>query len=300
MVDPLSDIISVLRPRTVFGKSVTGAGSWAVRYSEFGDPSFCAVLEGSCLLVVDGESAVRLEAGDFILMPATPGFTMSSFDAPKPTPVDSRAAAADPQEEVRHGDAEGQPEVRLLGGYFALGSPDDQWLLASMLPRLVHIRGADRLTLLVRLVASEASGRKAGRDFALARLVELLLVEALRSMQGDGAPPGLLRGLGDARLAAAMRDMHAEPARPWTIDTLAGRASLSRSAFFDRFTRAVGLAPMEYLIRWRMALAKDLLRRGGASLADIAERVGYGSASAFSTAFSRHVGVPPGRYAREA
>ena len=75
-------------------------------------------------------------------------------------------------------------------------------------------------------------------------------------------------------------------------------ASLSRSAFFDRFTRAVGLAPMEYLMRWRMALAKDLLRRGGASLADIAERVGYGSASAFSTAFSRHVGVPPGRYAR--
>lgn len=300
MVDPLSDIISVLRPRTVFGKSVTGAGSWAVRYSEFGDPSFCAVLEGSCLLAVDGESAVRLEAGDFILMPATPGFTMSSFDAPRPTPVDSRASAANPQEEVRHGDADREPEVRLLGGYFALGSPDNQWLLASMLPRLVHIRGADRLTLLVTLLALEASGRKAGRNFALARLVELLLIEALRSMQGDGAPPGLLRGLGDARLATAMRDMHAEPAHSWTIDALAERASLSRSAFFDRFTRAVGLAPMEYLMRWRMALAKDLLRSGGTTLTEIADRIGYGSASAFSTAFSRHVGVPPGRYAREA
>jgi transcriptional regulator GlxA family with amidase domain len=107
-----------------------------------------------------------------------------------------------------------------------------------------------------------------------------------------------LRGLSDARLAAAIRQMHGNPARPWTVAQLAKEAALSRSAFFDRFTRAVGLPPMEYLLGWRMAVAKDLLRREDLGLAAVAERVGYSSASTFSTAFSRYVGQPPGRYAR--
>jgi transcriptional regulator GlxA family with amidase domain len=105
--------------------------------------------------------------------------------------------------------------------------------------------------------------------------------------------------LGDARLATAVREMHAEPARAWTVDELARSAALSRTTFFDRFTRAVGVPPMEYLLAWRMALAKDLLRQNELSLAEVAERVGYGSASTFSTAFSRYVGQPPSHFARE-
>jgi transcriptional regulator GlxA family with amidase domain len=119
-------------------------------------------------------------------------------------------------------------------------------------------------------------------------------------MEGDDAPPGLLRGLADSRLAPAIRQMHAHVSRPWTVAQLASKAALSRSAFFERFTRTIGLAPMEYLLAWRMALAKDLLRRRDVGLAEVARRVGYGSASAFSTAFSRHVGLPPGRFARQA
>ena len=86
-------------------------------------------------------------------------------------------------------------------------------------------------------------------------------------------------------------------ARSWTVTELARTAALSRSAFFERFARTVGLPPMEYLLAWRMAVAKDLLRRHDFGLAEVAERVGYGSASTF-TAFSRHVGQPPSRYAR--
>ena len=133
----------------------------------------------------------------------------------------------------------------------------------------------------------------------LTRLVEVLLIEALRSTPGEDAPPGLLRGLADARLAPAIRQMHGQLARSWTVAQLAKTAALSRSAFFERFTRTVGLPPMEYLLAWRMAVAKDLLRRHDLGLAEVAERVGYGSASTFSTAFSRHVGQPPSRYARE-
>ena len=131
-------------------------------------------------------------------------------------------------------------------------------------------------------------------------MVEVLLIEALRAAPGDDAPPGLLRGLADARLAPAIRQMHSQLDRSWTVARLARTAALSRSAFFERFTRTVGLPPMEYLLAWRMAVAKEVLRREDVGLADVAERVGYGSASTFSTAFSRHVGRPPGRYAREA
>jgi transcriptional regulator GlxA family with amidase domain len=170
----------------------------------------------------------------------------------------------------------------------------------SKLPRrIVHVRGAERLSMLVRLVAEKWGERRSGRELLLSRLVEVLLIEALRATPGDDAPAGLLRGLADARLASAMRQMHGQLARSWTVAQLAKTAALSRSAFFERFTRTVGLPPMEYLLAWRMAVAKDLLRRHDLGLAEVAERVGYGSASTFSTAFSRHVGRPPGRYARE-
>jgi AraC-like DNA-binding protein len=298
MPDPLSDLIALLRPRTVFAKGISGAGAWAVRYGDFGHPGFCTVIEGRCRLAVEGAAAVAIEAGDFVFLPATPGFTMSGFEPAEPVFIDPHAAAGVTQE-VRHGRQEGDADVRMLGGYFVFDSPD-AGLLVSQLPALIHLRDAERLTTLVRLVREEAGAERPGCDLILSRLVEVLIVEALRSIEGDDAPPGLLRGLGDPRLAAAIRQIHGQPAHPWTIAELAKEAALSRSAFFDRFARTVGVPPMEYLQGWRMSLAKDLLRRKAGGLAEIAERVGYGSASAFSTAFARHVGLPPKRYAMTA
>lgn len=298
MTDPLSDVIALLQPRTVFSKRISGAGRWGVRYSAYGQPSFCVVLEGRCRLAVDGQRPLTLEAGDFLLLPATPGFTMSGFEPVTPVWVDPRLTPA-PTGEVRHGARGGRPDVRLLGGYFLFDSPDTQ-LLLSLLPPLVHVRGVERLTVLVRLVGEEATERRPGRDLVLTRLMQVLLIEALRSAPSEGAPPGLLRGLADPRIAPAMRQMHGHPARSWTVGQLARTAALSRSAFFDRFTRTVGRRPMEYLLAWRMALAKDLLRREDLGLSEVAGRVGYGSASTFSTAFTRHVGQPPSRYAAAA
>jgi AraC-like DNA-binding protein len=307
--DPLSQLIGLLRPRTVFSKGISGAGRWGVRYSAFGQPSFCAVLEGGCLLALQGSklgSAVALQAGDFVLLPATPGFTMTSAEPPPARELvrmdaKASASASPPSGELRHGRRGGRPEVRLLGGYFAFDSPDAA-LLVAMLPPLLHVRGVERLATLVRLVADEAGQRRAGRDLVLARLVELLLVEALRALPGDDAPPGLLRGLADPRLALALRALHADPARPWTVDQLAKKAALSRSSFFERFTRAVGQPPMEYLLAWRMAMAKELLRgrEGKLSVGQVAERVGYGSGSTFSTAFRRWVGRSPAGLRAEA
>jgi len=297
MPDPLSQMIRLLSPRTVYSKVISGAGRWGVRYSRFGQPSFCTMLEGRCLLAVDGLRAVALEAGDFVLLPTTPGFTLSGFEPVTPELLDPKVMAGRAGE-VRHGTRGGRPDVRMLGGYFDLDSPD-AGLLVSQLPALVHLRGVERLSVLVRLVGEEAGEQWPGRDLVLTRLVEVLLVEALRSKPGEEAPPGLLRGLADARLAVAIRLMHGDPSRPWTVTQLAKKAALSRSAFFDRFTRAVGMPPMEYLLAWRMAVAKDLLRREDVAISEVAERAGYGSTSTFSTAFSRHVGQPPSRYARE-
>jgi AraC-like DNA-binding protein len=294
--DPLSEVIALLRPRTVFAKRISGAGRWGVRYEAYHEPSFCTVLEGSCRLAVDGQPAITMAAGDFVLLPSTPGFVMSGFEPVVPVLLNPMADPGDGIE-VRHGRADGDPDMRLLGGYFAFDAPDPV-LVTSVLPAVVHVRGAERLSTLVQLVGDEATAQRPGRELILARLVEVLLIEALRATPADDAPPGLLRGLADARIAPALRELHAHVAHAWTVTQLARAATLSRSAFFERFSRVVGLPPMEYLLAWRMALAKDLLRRRELALAEIADRIGYSSASSFSTAFSRYVGEPPSQFAR--
>ncbi|AXO16970.1 AraC family transcriptional regulator [Thalassospira indica] len=295
--DPLVEIIHLLQPNAVFSKGISGAGEWAVRYSPFGYPSFCVVMDGSCRLAVDGHDSIRLEVGDFILLPETPAFTMSGFETTTPEMIDPEVAATR-SDEVRHGRQSGPPDVRLLGGYFIFSSPD-AGLLTSLLPGLIHLRGVDRLVRLVGLIVEETGEWKPGRELVLSRLVEILLIEALRSAPDKNAPPGLLKGLADERIVAALRQIHGNFGYSWSVASLAKEAALSRSAFFERFARTVGMAPMQYLLSWRMAVAKGELAKRDCRIADVAERVGYGSASAFSIAFSRHVGVPPGQYARE-
>ena len=296
MSDPLTQVVGLLRPNASFSKLVVAAGAWAVRRSDEGRPFYCVVLDGSCRLSVAGQEPITLEQGDFVLVPAACDFATSSLDPP-PCGIEPERVETSPGV-FRLGGAGEPPNVRMLVGHCAFGS-DDADLLVSLLPKLVHVRGQGRLTTLVELVNEESRGDRPGRDGVVARLLEVLLIEALRSTAGPAAPPGLLRGLADDRLAVALRQMHDRPCRAWTVVELARGAALSRSTFFERFRREVGVAPMEYLLGWRMALAKDLLRREKAGVAQVAERVGYGSASTFSTAFARHVGRPPVFYARE-
>jgi AraC-like DNA-binding protein len=297
MQDPLTQVVTLLQPAAQFSKVVSGARAWHVRRSEAGRPFYCVILEGSCRLEVDGHEAVVLLANDFVLVPSAHGFTMSGLEPPTPDGVDPSTVSVRPGE-TRHGEQSGPPDVRLLVGYCVFGSPDAA-MLTALLPQLVHVRGEHRLATLVQLVVDESREERPAREVILARLLEVLFIEALRSTAGTAASAGLLRGLADARLAVAIRQMHDSPAHPWTVGQLAAEAALSRSTFFERFSRAVGVSPMEYLLAWRMAMAKSLLRRQEAGIAEIAQRVGYSSASTFNVAFTRHVGSPPGRYARE-
>ncbi len=297
MIDPLAEMVSLLQPQAAFSKRARANGRWRVHRTETGQPFYCVVLAGSSQLKMKGQDPLTLEQGDFVLIPAAWEFCMSSMEPPHSDAPDTLPEMLAPGE-FWIGDPQQPAEVESLLGYCQFGAPDAE-LIVSLLPQFILIRGESRLATLVQLVLDECRSTRPARHVVLERLLELLLIEALRAMPSDNACPGVMRGLADERLAAAIRAMHADPAHSWTVAQLAKSAALSRSAFFVRFRAAVGVAPMEYLLKWRMALAKDLLRSKGLAVAEVAERVGYRSASAFSVAFNRYVGQPPAWFAAE-
>jgi len=301
-MDPLADIITLLRPKAVLSKLVSGAGNWAVRYSEFGHPSFALVLEGSCWLAVDRQGPVQLKKGDFVFLPATPGFTLASDLETKPVLI-----SPDTYWEVterRHGDETGEPSVLLQSGYFTF-DPVNAPVLLNHFPDLIHIHSSDAaidgVSQIIKLIDREARGEFPGRDLILERLVEIMLVESLRSTETDQnfRKAGLLAGLRDSQLAAALRVMHGDVSYKWNVAKLGRQAGMSRSAFANRFAKTVGITPIEYLLQLRMALAKDMLLREKRSLSEAALAIGYESTSAFSTAFRRSTGISPGAFARD-
>ncbi|GLS85543.1 AraC family transcriptional regulator [Cypionkella aquatica] len=295
--DPLAQIVTLLQPRAPFAKLVQAAGDWRVRREASGHVSHWLILTGQVCLCIDNRAPIILRAGDFVLAPASFGYTIANLDLPADTPLRS-LPVVQPDGSYRLGDPEGAPSVQMLVGHCLFGAADAD-LLVSLLPEIVIVPGQDRLAALASLVSDECRANRPAREVILERLLEVLFIEALRATARSTAAPGLVQGLADPRLAPALRAIHADPAHPWTIAKLALTAALSRSPFCARFHRVIGLPPMEYLLNWRMALAKDLLHKDRHSLTEIATRVGYGSASAFSTAFSRHQGQPPKQFAAQ-
>jgi hypothetical protein len=222
MLDPLAEVVTLLQPSARFSKVVNGAGAWRVRRSEAGQPFYCVILRGSCRLAVGDGKSILLHEGDFVLIPSAYGFMMSSLDSASSKDIDA-APVALLNGEFSLGPQSEPSDVRFLVGHCAFGSPDAA-LLVSLLPQLVHVRGEQRLLTLVQLVGEESRERRPARDVVLSRLLEVLLIEAIRSTAGTSASPGLARGLADARLAVAIRRMHESPTQPWTVAQLAKEA----------------------------------------------------------------------------
>jgi AraC-like DNA-binding protein len=298
-LDPLSDVIALLRPSTAVAKPISGRGRWGIRYAANHAPGFAIILRGEAWLSLDGGEPVPLRNGDFLLLPTTPPFTMSShvgvtceFREPLDVPV-------------RHGEQDGEADFIALGGTFRIEQANSPLLLA-LLPSLIHIPASDgrtgRLSRVIELITEECGNAEPGKEMLLQRLLEVLLIEALRwrGIAEDADRAGLLWGLRDPVLARVLRAMHADVRANWTVASLAKVAGLSRSAFAARFGDVLGCGPIEYLARWRMALAKDALLQGAKTLDRIADEIGYESASAFSTAFRKRLGCSPGRFARQA
>lgn len=294
MSDPVAQIIALLEPVATFTKLVEASGSWSLRRAEVDRPFYCAVLAGAFRLAVPGLAPTELREGDFVLLPLARAFETFSLDRAPRDPRVAMPILIGPGA-VRIGDGHGGAEVRQLIGYGAYGS-ENAALVAALLPPVLHVRGEPRLTTLVQLIDAETRADRPARTEVLTRLLDLVLIEALRSAGPSAAPAGLLRGLADERLARALRLMHSAPSEGWTVPRLASEAGLSRTAFFSRFSRLVGMAPMQYLLHWRMLLARRLLL--GMSAGEVAVRVGYASSSTFSTAFSKYTGQSPSAYLR--
>lgn len=304
-MDPLGQTVALLRPKALLWKQMQANGNWRVRFPAGSGVVFCFVAAGRCDLAIEGEPPRALEQGDFLLLSRPPVWRLScETDAARLTVERDYAPrpAASQREGARFvGDASRPSEVEILGGRFSF-DPTNADLLTGLVPRRAEILSNDptapRLHHLLALIRDESSSERAGQALVLERLLEVLLVEAIRQAPaGDGVTePGLLAGLADPHLARALRALHGDVRRPWTVERVARVAGLSRSAFAERFAAVVGLSPMDYLLRLRMALAKDRLRFGGARLAEVAADCGYRSVSAFSTAFRRVVGVAPGGF----
>lgn len=292
--DPLSNVIALLKPRPDIAKMVVAGGRWQVERTGMRSPFYAAIVEGRARLVVKGQEPVMLQAGDFVLIPELDSFVMTS-EVPPPSGAARLPLETGPGT-FHLGPVTSPIEMRALVGHCRFDAPD-RTLLLSLLPQMIRVSGHDRLLALVPAIHDETRANRPARIMILERLLEVLMIEALRSIPSHGRQPGLLHGLSDPKLAAALHRIHNALDSVLTVAVLAEEAGMSRSAFFERFKSALGCTPMDYARALKMAVARDLLMRGNLTIAEIAHRVGYGSASAFSIAFLRHEGMPPGRFA---
>lgn len=301
-MDALTDIIQLLRPQTVLLGGMAASGLWGVRVPPQPGPVFYFAMEGTCWFQVAGGELIELRAGDYVLSAKPTADVFLSEPAAETVVSDEAFKASHTVDgEVRIGNPLEEPATRIVGGLIVC-DPANAHLLVDLLPRCIHLRAADeaatRLHRLVSIIREEAAEERPGRNAVLSRLIEVMLIETLRREVASSLPQrGVLGGLADARIAKALANIHADVARGWTVGELARQTGMSRAAFARRFSQAVGSAPVEYLLNWRMALAKDALRRKSGTLEEIAFGIGYKSTSAFSTAFSHKVGCPPSEYA---
>jgi AraC-like DNA-binding protein len=301
-LDALSDLIRLLRLRTALLGNMAASGRWAIRMPVRTNPMFYFITQGHCWFRSNNGELVELQEGDYVLSARPIADVFLSEPGVEAVLSDAAFKAAHSVDGVlRLGDPMEEPTTRVFGGLIVCNAANVD-LLLELLPRFIHVRATDniaaRLRALVTIIREETTDVRPGRDASLCRLIEVMLIEMLRCESATWfSNVSVLGGLSDPQLARALADMHADIGRGWTVAELAQRAGMSRSVFARRFSEAVGAAPVEYLLRWRMALAKDALLHGGGTLDEIAAQVGYKSASAFSTAFRKRVGCPPSDYA---
>ena len=297
MTDPLSDVLSLLKPRSYVSAGFDAGGAWSVGFPHNVGIKCYAVVSGACWLVVDGvANAIGLTGGDCFLLPGGRAFRLTSDPALPPT------ASTEIFSAPRTGNIvtmNGGGDLFLVGSRFVLSGNHADVLLA-MLPPVVHIRKeADQAALRwsVEHMMQELHQQRPGSFLVAEHLAHMMLVQALRLHMEEGADGvGWLFALADKQMGAAIGAMHADPARRWTLQSLAERVHMSRSGFALKFKQMVGMSAMDYLTRWRMLLAGDRLANSSEPISTIAPSLGYESESAFSTAFKRVMGCAPRQY----
>ncbi|MFC4530791.1 AraC family transcriptional regulator [Sphaerisporangium dianthi] len=299
-MDPLSNVLSLLNIQSITPSRLEAGGPWALRFDGYRHVKCGAVLAGSCWVTVGDMEPVRVEAGDCYLISGGAPYRMAGDLKTEAVhaPVAYREAV---DGVLRYGTAD---EVVIVGGPIGLDEANAR-LLLDILPPFVHVPArsgqAEALRAALGLLAHESTAPGLGGEFMADLIARIVFVQTLRAhaaaAAAEGRPPGgWLSALMDPQIGPALRLMHEDKARQWTVAELATAVGMSRSSFALRFKTAVGSAPLDHLLRWRMHSAGQELRQTGRTVHSIAADWGYGSESAFSNAFKRVMGVSPRAY----
>ncbi len=312
MSDTLSDVLRAVRLRGAVFFAVDASAPWVTETPAAAEIApriipgaehvidYHVVTAGSCWGGVVDEPAIYLESGDIIVFPQGDAHIMSSAPGMRGVPdVNVYRRYGEEQFPVTiRKQGGGSEHAEVICGFLGCDARPFNPLLAT-LPRVIHVRGQavgdGVIAQLVRLAVAETATRRSGGECALARLSELLFVEVIRRHLATLPPEhsGWLAGLRDEYVGRALGKLHDRPAHPWSLEELAREAGMSRSTLAERFAHFLGMPPMQYLAKWRMQLAATHLSGSTIGLAELAERVGYGSEAALSRAFKRWVGVAP-------
>lgn len=306
--DPLDEVFAAMRVDSALYARLEAKAPWGLSTRRVDTTTrFGLVLRGGCWLRLDdagaGTQPVALVAGDCFVIPRGDAYTLcDDFASPRVNCVD--LVRANLGGVVALGGDGAQSSV--ISGWFSF-DPYGARALLDLLPPLLHIRMDEQRTQLLqaslRLLAMETAQRRLGAGLIVSRLADIVFVQAVRAhidTLDPDADGGWLAALADRRLGAALNLLHGDVAANWTVETLAAAAGMSRSAFALRFKDKLGIAPLDYLTRWRMFRAGHLLRHTDRALASIAASVGYESEAAFNKAFKRVTGSAPGAFRRSA
>jgi AraC-like DNA-binding protein len=283
-VDLITEVVATARAGQAAARRIRMAGPWGMRFPAFAGAGFHAILEGSCWLVSPAGPPRQLSAGDLVL--AAAGAEHGLSDRLRPfaelPPMPLGPIFAEPE----------TAEVTFLCGAYRLERGNVHPYLRE-LPDIISVRVDPAMAALVDLLGDDTAATRPGAEVTRPALIDLLLVHVLRAWQETSAgwPPA-----GDPSIAAALREIHRDPAEQWTIPRLSTLAGLSRTAFTRRFTTLTGKPPMTYVLKLRLTTAARLLRESEAPLAAVARQVGYTSEFAFAGAFRREYGIAPGRF----
>ena len=308
-MDPLSDLLRVVRLDGAYFYAVEAAGPWRVETVAARELSprimpaaehlisYHILTDGRCFGGLLGEEPVELAPGDVIVFPHGDAHVMSSGSAVSGGQEVLRSPAGRYPDPVVLGRA--GPRTSLVCGFLGCDRRPFNPLLAS-LPRRLHMRGMSSAWLgtFTRQVTEESRLGRAGAECVLTRLAEVMFIEVLRRYLDDLPPgqTGWFAGLRDAVVGRVLALFHGRPGHPWSLAELAREAAASRSSLVQRFATLVGQPPMQYLTQWRMQVAATLLAHGGGKVAAIAAEVGYDSEAAFSRAFKKATGLAPGTW----
>jgi AraC-like DNA-binding protein len=300
-MDPLSNVLSLLKLHSYVSGGFDASGDWAVQFGPHDGIKFHAVLLGECWVSVDGNpESVKVCAGECFLLARGKPFRIASDMAVEPVDFRTLLPLVHDGRIVTHN---GGGEFKSIGGYFTLAEGQADHFL-KLLPPLIHVREEpNRATLrwCVERMRQELIDLQPGDFIVAQQLATMVLVEALRhhlsQTRQDGV--GWLFALADKRLRATINAIHESPGQRWTLQTMAERAAMSRTTFTQKFKEIVGVSPMDYLTRWRMMLAADKLTHSRDSVSEIGLALGYESEKSFSSAFKRVMNCSPRRYGRQ-